>query len=297
MIPPAEAVRVAVWAVVTAETVAVNPALLEPAGTVTEAGTATALSLLDRLTASPPVPAAAVRLTVQMSLPGPVIDAWVQVSLLSTPGAASPVPLRLMIAVLGEALSLIVMLPLAAPTTVGSKTTESAAVCPGFNVSGKLTPDMLKPDPVRDAALMVSGAVPEDVSVTDCAVEMVFTVTLPKFRLAVLNCNPGTYATRLIVKLWMLLPSEAVRVAVCAVVTAEIMAVNEALVAPAGTVTEAGTLTALLLLPRLTDTPPFGTAAVSITVQVSDPAPVKELRLQEMELNDVLLRQRESNVS
>ena len=74
--------------VVTAVTVAVNPALVAPAGTVTEPGTVTAELLLDRLTASPPVPAAAERLTVQLSLPAPVNEFFAQLSELSTPAVA-----------------------------------------------------------------------------------------------------------------------------------------------------------------------------------------------------------------
>lgn len=72
-------------------------------------------------------------------------------------------------------------------------------------MTGKVAPDMVKPAPVRDAESMVSGAVPEDVSVTDCGADVLFTVTLPKFRLAELNCNAGdpddagTFALRLIV--------------------------------------------------------------------------------------------------
>lgn len=78
MVPPAEALSVAFCAVVTAETVAVNPAVEAPEGTVTDPGTVTALSLLDRLTASPPVPATAVRVTVQASLPAAVKALWLQ---------------------------------------------------------------------------------------------------------------------------------------------------------------------------------------------------------------------------
>ena len=128
MMPPAEAVRVSVWAVVTAETAAVNPMLLDPAGTVIEPGTVTALLLLDKVTASPPVPAAADRLTVQESLPEPVIELWLQVSPLSVPAAACPVPLRLIAAELGEALSPMLMLPLRLPVAVGAKVTARVAV-------------------------------------------------------------------------------------------------------------------------------------------------------------------------
>ncbi len=44
--------------------------------------------------------------------------------------------------------------------------------------------------PVIEAALMVTGDVPDDVSVTDCVVD-VFTVRLPKLRLVVLTVNCG----------------------------------------------------------------------------------------------------------
>ena len=73
----------------------------------------------------------------------------------------------------------------------------------------------------------------------------------------------------------MVTPSAlAVNVAVCAVVTVVAVAVKLALVAPAATVTVAGTVTAELLLARLTVNPPLGAAALSATVQLSVPAPV-----------------------
>jgi hypothetical protein len=43
--------------------------------------------LLARLTLKPPLPAAAVNVTVQLSLPGPVIDALLQESALNAPSA------------------------------------------------------------------------------------------------------------------------------------------------------------------------------------------------------------------
>jgi hypothetical protein len=73
-----------------------------------------------------------------------------------------------------------------------------------------------------------------------------------------------------------LLLSEAVRVAVCAVLTAEAVAVKLALVAPEATTTEAGTFTAVLLLARVTANPLLPAAAVSVTVQASVPAPVSD---------------------
>ena len=77
VVPPALAVKVAVWVELTTATVAVNDALVTPAATVTEAGTVTAALLLAKLTVNPPVPAAAVSVTVQASLPALVIDPFV----------------------------------------------------------------------------------------------------------------------------------------------------------------------------------------------------------------------------
>lgn len=87
--PPALAVRVAVCAVDTAATVALNVALVAPAAIVTEVGTATAALLLARLTAKPPAGAAAFVVTVHASVADPVMDEFVHESAVST---GTPVP-------------------------------------------------------------------------------------------------------------------------------------------------------------------------------------------------------------
>jgi hypothetical protein len=89
---PALAVSVTACADVTDDTVAVNPALLAFAGTVNVAGTVATALLLARLTLKPPLPAAAVKVTVQLSLPDPVMDALLQESALNAPAPAVPVP-------------------------------------------------------------------------------------------------------------------------------------------------------------------------------------------------------------
>lgn len=71
-------------------------------------------------------------------------------------------------------------------------------------------------------------------------------------------------------------PFVAVRVAVCEEATAAILAAKFALVTPEATITEDGTVTALLLLARLTTAPPLGAAEVKVTVQSSAPAPFIE---------------------
>ena len=88
-----------------------NPALAAPAGTVTVAGTATAALLLDKLTTKPPVAAAALSVTVQASVPEPVMDALLQESEFNAAAgaAAVPVPLRLItnLALVDELLAMV----------------------------------------------------------------------------------------------------------------------------------------------------------------------------------------------
>jgi hypothetical protein len=76
----------------------------------------------------------------------------------------------------------------------------------------------------------------------------------------------------------------AVRVADCALLTEATLAVNDALVAVAGTVIEPGTVTALLLLERLTLWPPVGAEPDKLTVHVSASAPVMEVLLHDTAL-------------
>jgi hypothetical protein len=119
------AVRVTACAVLTAVTVAVKLALLAPATTVTLAGTVTALLLLARLTVNPPVAAAVFRVTVQVSVPAPVIDPLLQLRALNT---GTPVPLRLTrVEEPLEELLVRVREPEAAPAAVGSNCTVSVA--------------------------------------------------------------------------------------------------------------------------------------------------------------------------
>ena len=101
------------------------------------------------------------------------------------------VPLRATTAVEPVAESLLIVIcPLAAPVDVGWNCTCSVTACVGFSVTGRLPPTIVKPAPVIAAELTVTGAVPVDVSVNDCVVA-VFTVTLPKLRLAALTVNCG----------------------------------------------------------------------------------------------------------
>ena len=135
--------------------------------------------------------------------------------------------------------------------------------------------------------MMVTGAVPAEFSVRG-NVDAVFTVTLPNARLAglIVNCELATaagFSCR--AKVLEMLPALAVSVTACVDVTDDTVAVNPALVAFAGTINVAGTVTAALLLARLTVRPPITGAAVNVTVQLSLPDSVIDALLQENVLN------------
>jgi hypothetical protein len=145
----------------------------------------------------------------------------------------------------------------------------------GFRVRGKVAPETVKPVPATVAALTVTAAVPVEDRVNVCVVA-VFTLTLPKDKLDELTLSVGTAPPSDRAKVFETLPALAVRVADCAVLTDETVAVKLAVVEPAATVTEAGTVTVELLLAKLTVNPPVAAAAFRVTVQLSVPDPVNE---------------------
>jgi hypothetical protein len=129
---PTLAVTVAVCAVPTDDTVAVNPALVAVAGTITVEGIVTAALLLEKLTLRPPEGAAALNVTVQASVPDPVMETLLQKSALNT---GMPVPLKLMggVPLIGGLLTLTELLtmvscPVAVPAVLGLNCTLSVAV-------------------------------------------------------------------------------------------------------------------------------------------------------------------------
>ena len=123
---PALAVSVADSAEFTGEIFAVKPALIAPAATVTEPGTVTSELLLARLTANPPLAAAVFSVTMQLSVPDPMIDPFVQFSPAS-PG--TPVPLRsTTIDAPFEELLFTDSCPVSAPAAPGSNCTLNVVV-------------------------------------------------------------------------------------------------------------------------------------------------------------------------
>lgn len=98
-----------------------------------------------------------------------------------------PVPVKLIIAVgFVEELLLTVNWPLIALAVVGAKRTCNVMLCFGFRVSGNSASEMVNPAPVISAVLMVTAAVPVDVSVSGCVDEDP-TMTSPKLMAAALT--------------------------------------------------------------------------------------------------------------
>jgi hypothetical protein len=87
-----------------------------------------------------------------------------------------------------DELLLIVNFPLAAPVAVGLNCTCSVSDCVGASLTGVVLPNRVKPAPAITAEFTITGAVPVDVNVSDCVVD-VFTVTLPKLRLPLLTVS------------------------------------------------------------------------------------------------------------
>jgi hypothetical protein len=279
--PPALAVSATVCVELTAVAVAVKLALLAPAGTVTVAGTDTALLLLARFNVNPPAPAAAFSETVQLSVPAPFSVPFAQVNWFRT---GTPVPLRFTTedGPVDELL-VTVKVPVAAPATVGSNCTSSVAVAFGLSVTGKPSPEKEKPLPAIWTALTVTAELPVDLKVSVWVVAR-FAATLPKFKLLALTLSAGTIACNCSAKDSDALAALAVSVAVCEVPTANTAAANVALVAPAATDTEAGTVTAGSLLARFTVSPLLPAAALNDTVQLSVDEPRMEVFAQVSEL-------------
>jgi hypothetical protein len=143
-------------------------------------------------------------------------------------------------------------------------------------VAGKLPPETENPVPVIESELIVTAAVPLEVTDTDF-VTAVPTATLPKESEVTLRLTAGIAAFNCNAKLCDEPFALAETVADCDALTDATLAVKAAADAPEATVTFAGRVTAVLLLATLTLKPPDGAAEVSKRVHVVDPAPVNEL--------------------
>ncbi len=109
-------------------------------------------------------------------------------------GACFPLPLRLMsISGCLTALLVIAIMPVAALTVVGVNLTFSVTDFWGFNVIGKVAPEIVNPAPLTAAAEIFTAPVPVDFSVT-VFVTLEPTATSPKAKLPELIVNCGEVA-------------------------------------------------------------------------------------------------------
>lgn len=178
--PPAVAVNVADWAVLTAVAVAVKATVVAPAATVVEDGTVTAVSLLERLTVAPPVPAAELSVTVQMSVPDPVSELLAQLSALTGGTTAAPVPLNATVVADVLALLATVSSPVAAPVDVGANSAVMVYVLPELTVAGRLLVPTIENDSPLIAICVISTLFRVSLRSVILIVDDSPTVTLPK---------------------------------------------------------------------------------------------------------------------
>jgi hypothetical protein len=160
------------------------------------------------------------------------------------------------------------------------------AICPGFKVTGVAIPVAPKREPATEIEEIVTGAVPDEVRVTDC-VAVLPTETFPNVTDGALRVRAGVPAggATVMVNVCAVPPSWAVIVAVWGVVTPLTVALNPVLDAPDRIVTEPGTVTAELLLVKVT--PRFRLVlAVRYTEQGSVAGALYELPLQETRLSE-----------
>ena len=152
-----------------------------------------------------------------------------------------------------------------------------------MSVAGRLRGEIEKPLPLTITEFTVTAAVPDEVRVTVCVVALLTTMA-PKEMLLAFRLRTGFAAFSCRESVREVLPVVAVRVTACEVLTDAICAMKVALVAPAGTVTELGTVTALLLLARPTFKPAAGANPERLTVHASASDPVMEMLLQKTAL-------------
>jgi hypothetical protein len=250
VLPFSVAVMVAVWllAIVPAVALKLAVVLLDP--TATEAGTVNAAALLDSVTVAPPV---FDTVTVQVALPPDPRLAGLHVSPLSSTGATNEI-----VAVCVLPFSVAVMVAVWLLAIVPVAAVKVAVVL--------LDPTATEAGTVNAAALLDSVTVAPPV----CVTVTVQVALLPDPRLDGLHVSPlsSTGATNETVAVCVLPFSVAVMVAVWLLAIVPVAAVKVAVVLPAPTVTEAGTVNAAVLLDSVTVTPPVGAVELNAMVQV-----------------------------
>jgi len=252
----------------------VKAPVVAAAATVTLTGTVRLALLLLRVTTEPPVGAAPLSVTVQALVPGPVSAAGLHDSRLAMTLIGA---LRLM--------AELALAPLAAAVRVA---VESLGIVPA--VAEKVV--VVAPAAiVVEAGVVSSGLFEEMLTETPPAGAAALAVTVqlltaPEFSVVGVQTNAVTLTSG--VRLNDAVADAPFRLAVstgvCVLATVPAVAVKAPVVAPAATVTLAGTVRLALLLLSVTTEPPVGAAPLSVTVQALVPGPVKAAGLHESAL-------------
>ena len=248
----------------TAFVVTVNNASCEPAATVTVAGTVAAASLEIRLTTRPPVGALVSRLTIPVAVLPPATPAGEMV-MTDTRGAVTD-------------RSAFAEVPLEVAVIVAEVFAETAVVVI-VNVA-----DVAPAGIVTDAGILARVALLER-SVTVVAVAAArLSVTVPVelspprtdvgLSVSVLNATAATAGFTVSVVVLLTPRDDAVITAGTLATTDVVVIANVAVLAPAATVTDAGTTAAAELLVTVTTTPPAGAGEPSVTVPVAAVPPL-----------------------
>ena len=241
--------------VATARVVTVNVAVVEPAATVTEAGTVAAAVVLElRLTVRPPVGATELIVTVPVEVPAPVTDVGFNESAV-TVGAViarlavvlTPANVAVIVAEAFAATAVVVTLNVAEVDPAGTVTVAGTVAEALFDASAMEIP------PVGAAALIVT--VPTEATPP---------TTLVGLRVTLLTLSGLTVSVAVL----LAPPRVAVTVAVAEEPTTLVVTVKVPVVAPAATVTVAGTDAAALFDASVTDVPPVGAGPERVTVPV-----------------------------
>lgn len=269
--PPAAAPMLLVVLDPTDSVVTVNVALVAPAVTVTVEGTVAADVLLEvRATDVPPVGAGVPRVTVPVEGLPPTTDVGFRETAVTTGGVTVRVALTVEVP-LDEAVNVAVMVTEVDEATGFVFTVKVVDVAP----AGIVTVDGIVAEVELDVRLMVyppAGAAPPTVTV---AVELFPPATLVGLKVRPLTL--GTLTDMLVVFEEPL--AVPVRVTEVVVATGTVLTENVAVVAPAATVTDAGTVAEALLEVRVTTNPPVGAAEASVTVPVVGVPPTTDVEL------------------
>jgi hypothetical protein len=232
--------------------------LTAPAGTTTFAGTVAAALSSDKVTTAPPAGAGPLSVTVPVEEVPPFTSSGFSNTLVSTGGLIVRAAVWVALPRVAEIVTAVVAPTPTVVTLNVAVVAPAATVTLAGTVAAALLPDKLTTVPPAGAELLRVTVPVEE---------------LPPVRLAGLRARFDSTGG-LMVSVAVCTPLKSpVIVTVVTALTAMVVTLNVAVVAPAATVTLAGTVAAALLPDKLTTAPPAGATPVRVTVPVEEAPP------------------------